>query len=231
MSKIKQALLTKPMTLIVSLPVNNLELAKLAWENGADFIKVHTNVFHNASKGQFGTFDEQLPFLTELLKTSPVPVGIVPAQNPGDAEKVIEKIVTMGFDFISLYGQHYPTIGCFRNDINSFFAIDDSYSLEEIKNLVNNGFIDILECSFVPHDEYGTRFNARDLSKLATLAKLSVPLVLPSQRKVLPEDVPYLHKVGVQGLMIGAIVTGKDKETFGTMVKSFREAIDKLGGK
>ncbi|HPD13261.1 MAG TPA: hypothetical protein P5297_06875 [Bacilli bacterium] len=231
MSKIKQSLLTKPMTLIVSLPVNDMELARLAWENGADFIKVHTNVFHNASKGQFGTFDEQLPFLKELLETSPVPVGIVPAQNPEDAERVMEKIVAMGFDFVSLYGHHYPPIGCFRKDINSFFAIDDSYSLDEIKNLVADGFVDILECSFVPHDQYGTRFNARDLSMLATLAKLPVPLVLPTQRKVAPEDVKYLHQVGVRGLMIGAIVTGKDKTAFGQIVRSFREAIDKLGDK
>ena len=182
MSKIKQALLTKPMTLIVSLPVNNLELAKLAWENGADFIKVHTNVFHNASKGQFGTFDEQLPFLTELLKTSPVPVGIVPAQNPGDAEKVIEKIVTMGFDFISLYGQHYPAIGCLETT-STAFAIDDLYSLEEIKT--RHGFTISWKVRLfrTMNTEQGLML---DLSKLATLAKLSVPqFCLPKGRSCL----------------------------------------------
>jgi hypothetical protein len=50
MSKIQQLLATKPMTLVVSLPENDYDLARLAWENGADAIKVHINVFHNATK-------------------------------------------------------------------------------------------------------------------------------------------------------------------------------------
>ena len=70
------------MTLIVSLPVNDMELARLAWENGADFIKVHTNVFHNASKGH-RHFDEQL-----------VPEGIVET-SPFRSESCSPKILRM----------------------------------------------------------------------------------------------------------------------------------------
>ena len=40
-------------SLIVSLPKNDYNLAKAAWESGADAIKVHINVKHNASKQVF----------------------------------------------------------------------------------------------------------------------------------------------------------------------------------
>ena len=37
-------------TLVVSLPSNDLELAKAALEGGADAVKVHCNVWHRASE-------------------------------------------------------------------------------------------------------------------------------------------------------------------------------------
>jgi len=41
-------------TLVVSLPENNLELARAALEGGAQAIKVHANVWHRSS-GQRGS--------------------------------------------------------------------------------------------------------------------------------------------------------------------------------
>jgi hypothetical protein len=228
MSKIQQLLATKPMTLVVSLPENDYDLARLAWENGADAIKVHINVFHNATKGTFGSLNNQLPFLMKLLSNSPVPVGIVIATDPAEAEGVLEEVVSLGFDFVSLYGQHMPLSLCRRRDIANFFAIDDSYALEEVKELINAGLVDILECSITPHDEYGKRISVRDLGRIAAFSKLSVPTVLPTQRLIYPTDLPYLHQCGVKAVMIGAIVTGSNKSAFGQKVKEFRDVVDQL---
>ena len=44
------------MCLIASLPQNTYELAKIAWESGADALKVHINIaLHRASQNHFGS--------------------------------------------------------------------------------------------------------------------------------------------------------------------------------
>ena len=54
--------------LVVSLPSNNLELAKAALEGGADAVKVHCNVWHRASGHTFGTYEENKAFLKDLIR-------------------------------------------------------------------------------------------------------------------------------------------------------------------
>ena len=51
--------------LVVSLPSNNLGLAKAALEGGADAVKVHCNVWHRASGHTFGTYEENKAFLKD----------------------------------------------------------------------------------------------------------------------------------------------------------------------
>ena len=57
----------------------------------------------------------------------------------------------------------------------------------------------------------------------------ALPVVVPTQRRVLPEDLPYLRGAGVKGIMIGAIVTGTEPAGILRSIRTFREAIDRLG--
>ena len=66
---------------------------------------------------------------------------------------------------------------------------------------------------------------------LATFAKLPVPLVLPTQRKVAPEDVKYLAPSRCPGFNDRRHHNRQRQTAFGQIVRSFREAIDKLGDK
>jgi hypothetical protein len=59
MNKLLSKLQNNKLTLIASLPENSYELAKIAWEAGVDAIKVHVNVFHNASQNHFGPLEVQ----------------------------------------------------------------------------------------------------------------------------------------------------------------------------
>ena len=57
---------------------------------------------------------------------------------------------------------------------------------------------------------------------------VSVPVVVPTQRAILPEEVGALIQAGVKGLMIGAVVTGKEEASIAKAVAAFRKAIDEV---
>jgi hypothetical protein len=229
MSRILTSLKTKPMTLVVSLPENTYEMAKTAWEAGADAIKVHINLFHNASLIQFGPLEDQKLVLEKILQDSPVPVGVVAGQDTKTSEAVIEELVHMGFDFISLYGHHMPLSLVNRQDVSNLFAIDYSYSLEEVKTIANSFIADILELSILPHEEYGKRVNARDLAHYVAFSQASsIPTLLPSQRLIYPNDVSAISRCGIKAIMIGAIVFQHDKNEMAFQIKQFKKAINAL---
>ena len=55
------------LTLIVSLPKNDVEVARAAIKGGADVIKIHINVEHRASKTKFGSFDEEIEEINKII--------------------------------------------------------------------------------------------------------------------------------------------------------------------
>lgn len=229
MNKLLNILKKKKLTLIASLPENKYELAKIAWESGADAIKVHTDVFHNASKNDFGEFADFKETFKRIIKDSPVPVGIVAGGDTETAERNLPEIIDLGFDFVSLYAHHTPASFYHGLPINNFLSVNSSYSNEEIANLMKNGFADFLELSIIDKEEYGSRLNARDLSSYTTIASLSdIPCVVPSQKLIHPEDIRMLAKTGIKALMIGAVVYGKDPEYLKKTIQAFRNEIDKL---
>ena len=135
----------------------------------------------------------------------------------------------MGFDFISLYGHHTPASLAYRKDITNFFAVNSTYTFDEINAVSNSSFADILEMSICLPETYGERLNAKDLVRYEYLSKHSaIPTVVPTQHLVLPTDVKALYKCGVKAVMVGAISMGKDIETISKTLKEFRKEIDKL---
>lgn len=229
MNRLLDKLKKKKMCLIASIPENSYELAKIAWEAGVDAIKVHINVFHRASQNKFGSLDEMKDVLQRIINDSPVPVGIVPGEDAFVAEGIIDELVKMGFDFISLYGHHTPASLVMRDDINNFFAVNSTYSLEEIKYIANSFVTDILELSIVPPECYGERLTAKELAKYEYIASLTKkPTVVPTQKVIYPSDVKALYKTGVKAVMVGAISMGKDPKTIKETLVAFRNEIDKL---
>lgn len=229
MHRLLTTLKRKKFSLIASLPENSYEMAKIAWEAGADAIKVHINVFHRASQNTFGPLTEIRNTFERIIAESPVPVGIVAGEDPILVEDLLDDIVTMGFDFISLYGHFMPASLVERRDITTFFAVNSDYSLEEIRHLSQSFFGDILELSIIAPEHYGKRLSARDLAKYNYIATHAVaPTVVPTQKLVYPSDVKSLYRTGVSAVMVGAICYGRDPEKMRQVIKSFRSEIDRL---
>ncbi|WP_434748338.1 hypothetical protein [Paenibacillus amylolyticus] len=222
----------KSLSLIVSLPGNDLALARAAWEEGADALKVHYNVGHRASGNHFGSLDEYTEVFRAIRSEFGGPFGVVPSGSiEGTRREDVERLAGIGFDFYSIYAHHLPSFMLQDHGLESTFAINNAYDAALVASAAHFGFT-ALEASIVPGKEYGTPLSFADVLHYRQLVlKAGVPVLVPSQRKLVPEDVPVLHHSGIKAIMLGAIVTGKTEDELRRAVSSFRNAIDRLGQK
>lgn len=219
-------------TLVVSLPANDLELAKAALEGGADAVKVHCNVWHRASGHTFGTYEENRDFLKDLIRLcGNVPVGLV----PGTAEAFItetelQELKEMGLDFISAYSRNLP---CFAMDYPGVTAVVaiGSEDGESVLDAVRDSDIKVLEASVVRGEEYGQNLTCADILRYSSIVKRTgKPCMVPTQKKIRPEDVKHLYRAGCKALMIGAIVFGQNPTPgeLREITAAYRAAVDAL---
>ena len=215
----------KKMTLIMSLPRNDARLCEAAFRAGADVVKVHMNVHHHASGTLFGSLDEERPVFEAMLDARKGPMGVVPGAKLEDVLKDAPRAAALPFSFFSVYAHHIPA-SLTTGSTPLMAACDYSYSLEEAVQLEKNG-ASVLEASVVPGAEYASPLSMRDLLHYSALAHASsLPVVVPTQRKILPQDVPALLRAGVKGLMIGAVVTGHDEDGILRAIRAFKRAIE-----
>src|SRR6188508_1992560 len=98
------------MELIVSLPRNDVELAKAAAESGAHAVKVHMNVRHDASGTGFGSYAEEHETVREIIKAVKIPVGLMPGADPANlpAQDELNSLAAAGLEFVDIYTHHMP---------------------------------------------------------------------------------------------------------------------------
>ena len=215
------------MALIMSLPFNDPALCRAAFEEGADVVKVHINVEHRASGTSFGRLAQEKDALSEMLAHAKGPMGLVPGAALETAALDIYEAASFGFDFFSIYAHHMPVGLCLPKQA-WMVACDGSYLLDEIAAMERCG-ADVLEASIMPGTEYGQPLSQRDLLRYAAItARTTLPVVVPTQRLIHPQEVPALASVGVKGLMIGAVVTGRTEASIRRAVSQFRNAIDRM---
>jgi len=217
----------KPMTLIMSMPRNDVALCRAAFDAGADVVKVHSNLSHHASSMQFLPFEAYEALFREMLQSAPGPMGIVPGTDAAEVIHTAKMASTLPFSFFSLYAHHVPpTILSLPQALMAACASD--YTVEEAATLADTG-ASVLEASVIPGDGYGQPLSLRDVIRYRRICEATrLPVVVPTQRSVLPEDLPYLRDAGVKGIMIGAIVTGSEQASITRAIQNFRMAIDRL---
>jgi hypothetical protein len=220
----------RPLVLIASLPRNDPELARAAFDAGADLAKIHINVHHHASNTHFGTLDEEKTGLEGILKAAgDRPVGIVPFGSAQDDPVTCTRLADMGFDFFSLYLGH-ALVGCLPPPEQAArmlaLSVADPIELAAGMDALP---VQVCELSIMHGDTYGQPCTYHDLLRYSAMRRLiRMPLVVPTQHVVKPEAVADIAATGVEGLMIGAVVAGKTVESWSETVKAFRKAIDRL---
>ncbi|MGF9700187.1 hypothetical protein [Paenibacillus sp. MABNR03] len=229
MGQLKEALYGQRMLLVVSLPANDTALAKAAIEEGADALKVHYNVGHRASGNHFGPLDEYIDTFREIRSQFTGPLGVVPSGSiDGTRQEDVGKLSGLGFDFYSIYAHHLPSFMLGELGLDKTFAINEHYDPSLIREAAHYGFT-ALEASIVPGEEYGTPLSFSDVLRYRRLVmQAQLPVLIPSQRRLVQEDVRVLHDTGIKAIMLGAVVTGKTEEELRKAVNGFRNAMDRL---
>ncbi|WP_409175334.1 hypothetical protein [Brevibacillus fortis] len=227
MNRFRQALEEKPFLLMVSLPQNDETLARAAMEEGADGLKMHINVYHRASGNRFGPLAEYMDFLQKIRSQFAGPIGIVPGGSMEELNpEEIKQFDSLGIDFISIYGHHLPASLLKIEGVASTFAIDDQFDLNRLE-AVKHFPMTALEASIIPGSEYGTRLTFADLLTYRYIVeKAGIPIIVPTQRKIVAEDIVALRETGVRVLLAGAMAIGRTEDEIRRSIHALRNAID-----
>jgi len=219
------ALIRERPRLIVSLPQNDPELARAAMDGGADALKVHLNVTHDASGTRFGTLDEERNRLEDIIAIG-LPVGIVPGVADSlPSRSDMDELARMGIDFFDLYDHDMPAWMTNFDAMTRTIAASDRTPLSAVAQVERLGF-EMLEGAIIPHDGYGLPLSVADLMNYQQLrAATNLPIIVPTQRAIVPNDLPSLLQIGIDALMIGAIVTGRTPDSLRKTTSDFAEAI------
>lgn len=213
-------------TLLVSLPRNDVELARAAFRGGAQGLKVHINVEHFASGTKFGSFDEEqdnLRRIVEVAKEHGGSVGIVPGGEPFATQEEFEKLAQIGIDYFDAYPAEAPGWIFEQESLDVMLAAWNGATADELMSLEELGMT-LCEASIMHHDDYGKPLSALDLARYHDLAQtISAPFIVPSQKKLVPSDQRLLQRTGARGVLIGAIVTGREADKIEAAARAFRE--------
>jgi hypothetical protein len=224
--------------LFVSLPRNDVEMARAAANAGADALKVHMNVRHDASGTAFGSFTVEQAMVRAIIKAVKIPVGLMPGADPANLPSNDELISLHGdgLDFIDIYAHHMPlrfidlplklipAFDHFDGHVEGVYYSTHMYWPPE----ANRNRMYMAEASIFPKDQYGTPFTYADYRRLRIFQEYcDVPLLVPTQKAITPEDAVWLKRTGTGALMIGAIVTGMTADSIAKATAHYRAAIDK----
>lgn len=212
--------------LLVSLARNDVALARAAVDAGADGVKLHVNVEHRASGTVFGPVAQERDAIEAILALG-VPVGVVAGGEGTVARDEVRELVAMGVDFVDAYLHHAPAWYPAEAPAGgAMVALAPDDPIERAATLGALG-IAAVEASFALPEQYGTPLHLGRLADIARLRQVSgLPVVVPTQHAIVPDDVPALVGAGMAALLVGAVVTGTDTGGVGTATAAFRAAID-----
>lgn len=228
-TNLKDFIASKKMPIIVSLPENNVDLAKIAVDAGADALKVHINVNHRASGNEFKNTDYYLDTFKEIRSLYEGPFGIVLSDDITKLEGIdLKELKEIGFTYFSQYAKDISSKLLLQDELAKTVAVDDLFKSNEI-SAIEDFDLAALELSVVKPEDYGSPLNFNDLALYANYRKnTDLPLIIPSQKKMVPEDLKVLYQIGIDSVMLGAMTIGTTKESIYKTVSSFAEQTDNL---
>jgi hypothetical protein len=223
------SVLEEGFTLMVSLPKNSPEMARAAVQAGAQCLKVHINCHHFASDTRFGSWREEQSAIQEIKSAiGEVPLGLVTGETTQPGPVDLEEIAEFGFDFWDLFCRYTPPEFLELPEMGRMVAIDNTWQPWLVQSLHGLG-VHVIEASIIPRDGYRGELSLEDVCRYERLARSSpMPILIPTQRAVKPEQVRYLRRAGAAGITIGAVVTGLGPDSLKEATNAFRWAIDDL---
>jgi len=200
---------------------------------GAQGLKVHVNVEHFASGTRFGSWNDEreaIGRIVELAREQGASVGVVPGAISATDERFASedefaRMAEVGIDYFDAYPADAPSWTLRQKHLDIMMAAYHGGDISEIQTLETLGMT-LCEASIMPHQEYGQPLNARDLARLSTLSQaIDAPVIVPSQKKLTPHDIDALQHCGARGVLIGAVVTGREAASIEAATRAFAAAI------
>ncbi len=214
--------------LVVSLPRNEVQFAEAAQTGGADAVKVHINVHHHASGTVFGSLQEESEALEAIVQVG-LPVGIVPGAEAAMASpEDMQKLDEMGIDFFDAYVHQMPAAMLqMETQMSRMIALGYRQRQADFSLGPCAAWCDLIEASTIEPDGYGQPLTVADLCDYAALctAYPDIPVLVPTQRRITPDELPILANCGIRGIIIGAVVTGDEPATVKQTTRRFADVL------
>ena len=214
------ALTSGQFPVIVSLARHDLDLAKAALDAGAFALKTHLNAYHRATGTTFGSFAEERPFFEQLARLG-CPLLVMAGQEVVPTAAEMDQLADLGFEGFNVYVDHMqPHLlqSCLRPmpALSSTSTPDDIARIAAIPGC-------IIEASIMDFARYRTPMTDADLARYAQIAAaVAVPVIVPSQLALTPQDGERLKAAGLAAPLLGAIVTGDTPESMSEALQAWR---------
>jgi len=214
--------------LVVSLPRNEVQFAEAAQAGGADAVKVHINVHHHASGTLFGSLAEESEALEAIVQVG-LPVGIVPGAEAAMASSDdMKKLDEMGIDFFDAYVHQMPAAMLqMKTQMSRMIALSHRQRGTDFSLGPYAAWCDLIEASIIEPDGYGQPLTVADLCDYAAIctAYSDIPVLVPTQRYIRPDELSILTNGGIRGIIIGAVVTGDELTRIEQTTRHFADVL------
>jgi len=229
--KVSQVIKKKKFLIIGSPSTNDYSTVKAFLDGGINIIKLHLNMIHPVSKEKIYSYEKEKEKILKLVIDYPYVLwGLVPGNlltNRQEFEEIDYSELEVFFDFIDLF-YHSFTPHYLNCNLDKMVAIDRVLEKEQLE-IFNKFKIFGIEASIVGKENYGLPLTLEDLLNYKSLVeKTDIPVFIPTQKKILPSDLPTLYSIGAKGLVLGQISTSFDVEQIKKTVDKFMEYSLKL---
>lgn len=225
-TKLTKALRGGEFPVIVSLARHDLDLAKAAIGAGAFAIKVHLNAYHRATGTTFGSFVEERPFFEKLAALG-VPLLVMAGQEKVPSAQEMDALADLGFEGFNIYfSDMQPHL--LQSKLRPMPALGEKSTDEDLAKIIAIPGA-MMEASIASFADYGKSLNEKDLARYKEItAKAGIPVIAPSQKRFVADDIPKLKAAGIAAPLLGVVVTGSTPESMeaavSPIVKSARGA-------
>ncbi|MFB9947876.1 hypothetical protein ACFFP0_03400 [Rhizobium puerariae] len=221
-TRLTKALRGGEFPVIVSLARHDIDLAKAALGAGAFAIKVHLNAYHRATGTTFGSFGEERPFY-EKLATLGAPLLVMAGQEKVPSPPEMDALAELGFEGFNIYfSDMQPHL--LESRLRPMPALGEKSTDEDLRKILEIPGA-MMEASVASFADYGKPLDETDIVRYGDItAKAGIPVIAPSQKRFVPDDMPKLKEVGIAAPLLGVIVTGTTRHSMEAAVRPIVDA-------